>query len=87
MLGIWPLWHGLQWLPRLVGPVAALDMILTGKAIDAKRAQRMGLVTQAVPLRILENTARMVTLEAKPPRKLPQAVPSAKFSPGRFARG
>ena len=64
MLGIWPVWHGLQWLPRLVGPVAAFDMLLTGKAIDAKRAKRMGLVDQAVPLRILENTARMVTLEA-----------------------
>jgi 3-hydroxyacyl-CoA dehydrogenase/enoyl-CoA hydratase/3-hydroxybutyryl-CoA epimerase len=71
MLGIWPLWHGLQWLPKLVGPAAALDMILTGKAIDAKRARRMGLVTQAVPLRILENTARMVTLEAPAPRELP----------------
>ena len=70
MLGIWPLWHGLQWLPRLVGPVAALDLILTGKAVDARRARRMGLVTQAVPLRILENTARMVTLEAAPPKRL-----------------
>ena len=71
MLGIWPLWHGLQWLPKLIGPSAALDMILTGRAIDARRAKRMGLVTEAVPLRILENTARIVTLEARPPRELP----------------
>src|SRR6185503_16755492 len=49
---------------------AALDMLLTGKAIDARRAKRMGLVDQAVPLRILENTARMVTLEAPAPREL-----------------
>ena len=70
MLGIWPFWHGLMWLPKLVGPSAALDMLLTGKAIDAKRAKRMGLVDQAVPLRILENTARMVTLEAPAPRQL-----------------
>jgi 3-hydroxyacyl-CoA dehydrogenase / enoyl-CoA hydratase / 3-hydroxybutyryl-CoA epimerase len=69
MLGIWPFWHGLQWLPKLVGPAAALDMILTGRAVDARRAKRIGLATEAVPLRILENTARMVTLEAKPPRK------------------
>ena len=62
MLGIMPAWHGVQWLPKLVGPSAAFDMILTGKAIDAKRAKRMGLVDEAVPLRILENTARMVTL-------------------------
>ena len=70
MLGIWPFWHGLMWLPKLVGPTAALDMLLTGKAIDARRAKRMGLVDQAVPLRILENTARMVTLEAPAPREL-----------------
>ena len=66
MLGIMPAWHGVQWLPKLVGPAAAFDMLLTGKTVDAKRAKRMGLVDQAVPLRILENTARMVTLEAKP---------------------
>jgi len=70
MLGIWPVWHGLQWLPKLVGPVAAFDLLLTGKAVDAKRARRMGLVDQAVPLRILENTARLVTLEAPAPKGL-----------------
>jgi 3-hydroxyacyl-CoA dehydrogenase / enoyl-CoA hydratase / 3-hydroxybutyryl-CoA epimerase len=71
MLGIWPVWHGLQWLPKLVGPVAAFDMLLTGKTVDAKKAKRIGLVDQAVPLRILENTARMVTLEAPAKRPLP----------------
>jgi 3-hydroxyacyl-CoA dehydrogenase / enoyl-CoA hydratase / 3-hydroxybutyryl-CoA epimerase len=70
MLGIMPAWHGVQWLPKLVGPAAAFDMMLTGKAVDAKRARRMGLVDQAVPLRILENTARMVTLEAAPRKPL-----------------
>jgi 3-hydroxyacyl-CoA dehydrogenase/enoyl-CoA hydratase/3-hydroxybutyryl-CoA epimerase len=70
MLGIWPFWHGLQWLPKLVGPAAALDMILTGRAVDARRAKRIGLATESVPLRVLENTARVVTLEGKPPRKL-----------------
>ena len=70
MLGIMPVWHGLQWLPKLVGPAEALDMILTGRAVDARRAKRMGFVDQAVPLRILENTARMVTLES-PPQKHP----------------
>jgi 3-hydroxyacyl-CoA dehydrogenase/enoyl-CoA hydratase/3-hydroxybutyryl-CoA epimerase len=64
MLGILPAWHGVQWLPKLIGPRAAFDMLLTGKALDARRAKRVGLVDQAVPLRILENTARIVTLEA-----------------------
>ena len=73
MLGIWPSWHGLQWLPRLVGPAAGLDMILTGRAVDARRAKKTGLANEAVPLRVLENTARLVTLEAKPPRRLGMA--------------
>jgi 3-hydroxyacyl-CoA dehydrogenase / enoyl-CoA hydratase / 3-hydroxybutyryl-CoA epimerase len=68
MLGIMPAWHGVQWLPKLVGPAAAFDMLLTGKSVDARRAQRIGLVDQAVPLRILENTARIITLES-PKRK------------------
>jgi 3-hydroxyacyl-CoA dehydrogenase/enoyl-CoA hydratase/3-hydroxybutyryl-CoA epimerase len=71
MLGIMPAWHGVQWLPKLVGPAAAFDLLLTGKSVDARRAKRIGLVDQAVPLRILENTARIVTLEAKPRGRLP----------------
>jgi 3-hydroxyacyl-CoA dehydrogenase/enoyl-CoA hydratase/3-hydroxybutyryl-CoA epimerase len=70
MVGVIPAWHAMQWLPERVGPAAAMDLLLTGKTIDARRAKRMGLADQAVPLRILENTARIVTLEAPPRRKL-----------------
>ena len=70
MVGVIPAWHAMQWLPPLVGPAAAMDMLLTGKTVDARRAKKMGLVDQAVPLRIFENTARMITLEAPPRRKL-----------------
>jgi 3-hydroxyacyl-CoA dehydrogenase/enoyl-CoA hydratase/3-hydroxybutyryl-CoA epimerase len=80
MLGIMPVWHGVHWLPKLVGPGDALDMMLTGRAVDARRAKRMGLVDQAVPLRILENTARMVTLEA-PAQKKPKFSDRAMLSP------
>src|SRR5258708_3401799 len=68
MVGVIPAWHAMEWLPPLIGPAAAMDMLLTGRTVDAKRAKRMGLVDQAVPLRIFENTARMLTLEA-PKRK------------------
>src|SRR4051794_20549695 len=71
MLGIMPAWHGVQWLPKLVGPSAALDLILTGKSLDARRAKRIGLVDQAVPLRIFENTGRILTLENPGRRALP----------------
>jgi 3-hydroxyacyl-CoA dehydrogenase/enoyl-CoA hydratase/3-hydroxybutyryl-CoA epimerase len=70
MLGILPGWGGVMRLPRLVGPTAALDMLLSGKGIDAKRAKRMGLADAAVPPRIMDNTARMMLLEAPAPRKL-----------------
>src|SRR5690349_8345077 len=82
MLGIMPAWHGVQWLPKLVGPAAAFDMLLTGKSVDARRAKRIGLVDQAVPLRILENTARMVTLEA-PPRRRPRPLDRLMAGPLR----
>src|SRR5258706_5873652 len=65
MLGIMPAWHGVQWLPKLVGPAAAFGMLLKGKTVDARRAKRTGLVDQAVPLRILDNPPRIVTLENK----------------------
>src|SRR5262252_1946872 len=71
MLGIMPAWGGVMRLPRLVGPTAALDMLLTGRSVDARRAKRMGLVDAAVPTRIEENTARMMALEAPRPRRLP----------------
>src|SRR3954470_5283379 len=71
MVGVIPAWHAMQWLPERVGPAAALDLLLTGKSVDAKRAKRMGLADQAVPLRIFENTARMLTLEAPPRKSLP----------------
>ncbi len=71
MLGIVPAWHGIQWLPKKIGPAAALDLLLTGKSLDAGRARRAGLADQAVPLRIFENTARMLTLEAPARKPLP----------------
>jgi enoyl-CoA hydratase len=48
-LGITPGYGGTQRLPRLVGRGAALQMILTGDAIDAQQALRIGLVSQVVP--------------------------------------
>ncbi|HYD55373.1 MAG TPA: 3-hydroxyacyl-CoA dehydrogenase NAD-binding domain-containing protein [Burkholderiales bacterium] len=71
MVGVIPAWHAMEWLPERVGPTAAMDLLLTGKTIDAKRAKRMGLADQAVPLRIFESTARMLTLEAPARRALP----------------
>ena len=48
---------GTQRLPRLLGVQAALDLMLTGKQVDAKRARRMGLVDEVVPQAILLEVA------------------------------
>ncbi|HEX9305168.1 MAG TPA: 3-hydroxyacyl-CoA dehydrogenase NAD-binding domain-containing protein [Thermoanaerobaculia bacterium] len=57
-LGIFPAWGGCARLPRLVGLSAALDLILTGKQLDAHRARRIGLVDEAVPAAIFDDYAR-----------------------------
>ena len=71
MLGIVPGWGGIRRLPRLVGAPAALDLLLTGKTIDARKAKRMGLADECVPPRIMDNTARGMLLARPAQRLLP----------------
>ncbi len=56
-LGLLPGAGGTQRLPRLIGVQKALDLMLTGKQIDSKRAKRMGLVDEVVPNAILLDVA------------------------------
>jgi 3-hydroxyacyl-CoA dehydrogenase/enoyl-CoA hydratase/3-hydroxybutyryl-CoA epimerase len=57
-LGLIPGGGGTQRLPRLVGIQAALDVILAGKSLKARKAAKLGLVDEAVPPAILRDVAR-----------------------------
>jgi 3-hydroxyacyl-CoA dehydrogenase/enoyl-CoA hydratase/3-hydroxybutyryl-CoA epimerase len=56
-VGLLPGAGGTQRLPRLVGIEAALDLLLTGRELTAKKARQLGLVDDVVPPAILLRAA------------------------------
>lgn len=48
-LGVTPGWGGTQRLTKAVGKAKAMDLILTGRMMDAEEAERSGLVARIVP--------------------------------------
>jgi enoyl-CoA hydratase len=68
-VGLIPGWGGTQRLPRLVGRAAAKELIFTAKMIDAKTAERLGLLNKVVPPDKLKSAVKEVATElmTKPP--------------------
>jgi enoyl-CoA hydratase len=48
-IGIMPGAGGTQRLPRAIGKSKAMDLVLTGRMMDAQEAERAGLVSRVVP--------------------------------------
>ena len=61
-LGIHPGFGGTVRLPPLIGAPAAMDLMLTGKPVNARKAKKLGLVDYAVPTRQLLRAARDVVI-------------------------
>lgn len=68
-VGLIPGWGGTQRLSQFVGKGKAKELIFTGKRIDAKTAEQLGLVNKVVPLEQLKSTVEELTSElmSKPP--------------------
>ncbi len=71
MLGILPAWGGTTRLHRVIGLPAALDLILTGRTLDAKRAEKTKLIARAVPAAWLIERAEehLLAVAARPAHK------------------
>ncbi|MEN4912169.1 fatty acid oxidation complex subunit alpha FadJ [Erwinia amylovora] len=83
-LGLLPGSGGTQRLPRLTGIRVALEMMLTGKTLDARSALRCGLVDETVDHAILLDAA--VQLALKPLTTAPRPSLSERLltsAPGR----
>ncbi|HZG42713.1 MAG TPA: 3-hydroxyacyl-CoA dehydrogenase NAD-binding domain-containing protein, partial [Longimicrobium sp.] len=72
-LGIIPGAGGTQRLPRLIGLRAALDLMLTGKQLDGRRAMKTGVVDEVVPAPVLLDVASRVALELADRTRQPRA--------------
>ena len=68
MLGVHPGLGGTVRAVMLAGPIAAMDLMLTGRPIRPKAALEMGLVDRLAPPAELHRVAREVALSPPPPR-------------------
>lgn len=57
-LGIIPGFGGCVRLPRAVGLQASLDIILAGKAVDGRKAKKIGLVDECIPHELMEEKVK-----------------------------
>lgn len=75
-IGLIPGWGGTQRLTRLVGRTKAKEMVFTGKMIDARTAEQLGIVNMVVPADKFREAVRQFALELA--LKAPVAIKVAK---------
>ena len=77
-LGIIPSAGGTQRMARLIGKGKAIELILTGKIISAEEAEKIGLVSEVVPLTELKEAVERTAAQIL--SKGPLAVKLAKMA-------
>ncbi len=83
-IGLHPDWGGTWFLPRLVGPAKAAELVFLAEMVGAEEALRIGLVNRVVPHERFEAEVEEVvaTLAAKPPLPLGLAKEALRRSWG-----
>ena len=75
-IGLIPGWGGTQRLTRLAGRGKAKELVFTGRMIDARTAEQLGIVNMVVPADKFRETVRQFALELA--AKAPVALKIAK---------
>lgn len=82
-LGVIPGMGGSQRLTRAIGKAKAMEMVLTGRTMDAAEAERAGLVARVVPVsELLDDalaTARTIASMSKPTAMLAKEAVNTAF--------
>ena len=81
-LGIHPGWGGTVRLPRLIGALQGLNMVLSAHTVSGKAAAKLGFVDAAVPKRQLAHAAKYYILQKPAPHKptILQSLSNQKLS-------
>ncbi|MGR5059749.1 fatty acid oxidation complex subunit alpha FadJ [Vibrio rotiferianus] len=85
-LGLLPGSGGTQRLPRLIGLLPSLDLILTGKQLRAKKAKKLGVVDACVPHTILLDVAKQLIEKGKSKGKKKQSTKEKLMSGSGLGR-
>ncbi|TMX32733.1 fatty acid oxidation complex subunit alpha FadJ [Vibrio rotiferianus] len=85
-LGLLPGSGGTQRLPRLIGLLPSLDLILTGKQLRAKKAKKLGVVDACVPHTILLDVAKQLIGKGKSKGKKKQSTKEKLMSGSGLGR-
>lgn len=84
-VGLHPDWGGTYFLPRLVGPARALELMWTGRRVEAEEAEEIGMVHQVVPHpHLREHTLRFAKRLVKAPPAAVRLIKLAVYNSYQF---